>query len=76
MTESAEKVQFFMEAALQLGQEALSCGEVPVGCVFVKNGQIIGQGYNRTNELKNVIGSEYFKIYIHRIIIFGLFDRE
>lgn len=39
--------------AFQLAQEALDDGEVPVGCVLVYNNKIIGQGRNRTNELKN-----------------------
>lgn len=35
--------------------EALSANEVPVGCVFVRNGSIIAKARNRTNELRNVI---------------------
>jgi len=29
-------------------------GEVPVGCVIVKNGVIIGRGHNLTNKTGNV----------------------
>ena len=43
----------FVEQAFKLGEEALEAGEVPVGCVFVYDGQVIGAGRNRTNELKN-----------------------
>ncbi|RHY24649.1 hypothetical protein DYB32_008757 [Aphanomyces invadans] len=32
---------------------ALDRGEVPVGCVFVLNNEVIGRGGNRTNELFN-----------------------
>ncbi|KAL0058206.1 tRNA(adenine34) deaminase [Marasmius tenuissimus] len=34
-------------------EEALAAGEVPVGCVFVRNGKIIAKARNRTNELRN-----------------------
>lgn len=36
----------FMARALELAQEAAEQGEVPVGAVLVRNGVIIGQGYN------------------------------
>ena len=36
----------FMSAALALAHEALEAGEVPVGAVVVKDGQIIGAGSN------------------------------
>ena len=35
---------------------ALASDEVPVGCVFVHNGQIIGKGMNDTNRSLNVNG--------------------
>ena len=35
-------------------EEALAVGEVPVGCVFVRDDEIIAQARNRTNELRNV----------------------
>lgn len=36
----------YMQIALQLAQEAAAAGEVPVGAIVVKNGEIIGRGYN------------------------------
>lgn len=36
----------FMRAALELAQQAGDIGEVPVGAVVVKQGQIIGRGFN------------------------------
>jgi tRNA(adenine34) deaminase len=36
-----------MRAALDLASEAAAAGEVPVGAVVVKDGGIIGRGYNR-----------------------------
>ena len=37
----------FMDAALALAKEAAAEGEVPVGCVIVRNGEIVGRGRNR-----------------------------
>lgn len=36
-----------MEAALGLARLAADAGEVPIGAVVVKDGQIIGRGYNQ-----------------------------
>ena len=36
-------------------EEALAASEVPVGCVFVRDGMIIARARNRTNELRNVL---------------------
>jgi tRNA(Arg) A34 adenosine deaminase TadA len=35
-----------MGLALSLAQQAATIGEVPVGAVLVKDGEILGQGYN------------------------------
>ncbi len=37
----------YMRAALELAEEAAKAGEVPVGAVVVKDGRIIGRGYNQ-----------------------------
>jgi tRNA(adenine34) deaminase len=37
----------FMREALALAAEAAAAGEVPVGAVVVKDGRIIGRGFNR-----------------------------
>ncbi len=37
----------FMAAALTLARRAAREGEVPVGCVVVRNGEIVGRGRNR-----------------------------
>ena len=39
--------EYFMAEALALAREAIADGDVPVGCVIVKDGQIIGRGRNR-----------------------------
>ncbi len=38
----------FMCSALALARQAKKTGEVPVGAVVVKDGEIIGRGYNRS----------------------------
>lgn len=37
----------FMQHALHLAQQAEAAGEVPVGAVIVKDGVIVGEGWNR-----------------------------
>ena len=37
----------FMGEALALARQAADAGEVPVGAVVVKEGRVIGRGYNR-----------------------------
>jgi tRNA(adenine34) deaminase len=45
----------YMRAALKQAQKASSLGEVPIGCVIVHEGRIIGRGYNRRNTDKNTL---------------------
>ena len=40
----------YMRRALALAEEAAAVGDVPVGCVIVQDGKIIGQGRNRREE--------------------------
>jgi tRNA(adenine34) deaminase len=42
--------EFYMAQALALAKEAAQAGEVPVGCVIVKDGVIVGRGRNRREE--------------------------
>ncbi len=37
----------FMKAAIVQAKKAYALGEVPIGCVIVKDNQIIARGYNR-----------------------------
>lgn len=37
----------FMQEALKLAAQAAAAGEVPVGAVVVKDGAIVGRGYNQ-----------------------------
>ena len=45
----------FMGRALALAKTAYNNGEVPVGAVVVKDGKIIGEGYNRREEKQNAL---------------------
>ena len=42
--------EIYMKAALELAKEAAEAGEVPVGCVIVRDNVIIGRGRNRREE--------------------------
>ena len=46
---------FFMKEALLLAREAYDDGEVPVGAVVVRNGEIVGRGRNRREGEKNAL---------------------
>lgn len=39
--------RFFMQSALELARQAAAAGEVPVGAVVVRDGVIVGRGYNQ-----------------------------
>ena len=47
---------FYMDAALELARQAAAEGEVPVGCVIVRNGQIVGRGRNRRETGRTALG--------------------
>ena len=44
-----------MKEALKQAKKAYLLGEVPIGCVIVHEGKIIGRGYNRRNTDKNTL---------------------
>ncbi len=44
----------YMREALALAREAAAHGEVPVGCVIVRGGEIVGRGRNRREEKQSV----------------------
>ncbi|MBR6304013.1 MAG: phosphoglycerol geranylgeranyltransferase [Paludibacteraceae bacterium] len=44
----------YMRLALAEAQKALAADEIPVGCVIVSQGQIIGRGHNLTETLSDV----------------------
>lgn len=45
----------YMKEALRQAKKAYELGEVPIGCVIVYEGKIIGRGYNRRNTDKNTL---------------------
>ena len=47
---------YFMDQALELAKEAAAEGEVPVGCVIVRNGEVVGRGRNRRERAKTALG--------------------
>ncbi len=45
----------YMKAAIREAKKAWAIGEVPIGCVIVHEGRIIGRGYNRRMVDRNVL---------------------
>jgi len=45
----------YMKEAIRQAKRAYALGEVPIGCVIVHEGKIIGRGYNRRNTDKNTL---------------------
>ena len=48
--------EFYMDRALALAKEAALDGEVPVGCVIVRDGVIVGEGRNRRETGRTALG--------------------
>lgn len=46
----------FMDEALRLAKEAYEIGEVPIGCVIVQDGKIVGRGKNTRETEKTALG--------------------
>jgi len=47
---------YYMDVALELAKEAAAEGEVPVGCVIVRDEKIVGRGRNRRETQKTALG--------------------
>lgn len=54
MTKQSDDERFMREAYKQ-AKKAYALGEVPIGCVIVHDGKIIGRGYNRRNTDKSTL---------------------
>lgn len=39
--------EYYMRRALEIARNALPTGDVPVGCVVVRDGVVLGEGWNR-----------------------------
>lgn len=55
MTMISNITEKYMQEALRQAKKAYALGEVPIGCVIVHEGKIIGRGYNRRNTDKNTL---------------------
>ena len=55
MNYSKEEKEYFMLEALKEARIALENDEIPIGCVVVKDGQIIGRGHNAREELQRAV---------------------
>lgn len=58
----------FMRKAIEMAQLALDSDETPVGCVFVRDGEVIGRGINGTNASLNVS-----HLYLHSFLMCEIF---
>lgn len=47
--------EYFMKIAFEEADKAYKKREMPVGAVIVKNGKIIGKGYNKKEKTKNAL---------------------
>lgn len=56
--ENEEKVlhEKYMKEALKQARLAYKHDEVPIGCVIVRDGEIIARGYNKRNTIKSTLG--------------------
>ena len=48
-----------MKQAIKLAMKAYELGEVPIGCVIVHEGKVIGRGYNRRTTDKSTLSHAY-----------------
>ena len=46
----------YMRQALELARLAMAEGEVPVGCVIVRDGAVVGRGRNRRETAQTALG--------------------
>lgn len=51
-----------MERALEEARVALATGEVPVGCVALREGVVVARAHNRTNELHDPLAHAEFLV--------------
>lgn len=56
MDQVSQTHHLFMQEAIALAKQAEQLNEVPIGAVIVKEGKIIGRGYNRRERDKNPLG--------------------
>lgn len=47
--------EYYMDMAIELAKKARDIDEVPIGCVIVFDGEVIGRGYNMRNTKKSTL---------------------
>lgn len=52
---TVEEKEYFMREALKEAEKSFAKDEIPIGCVIVKDGKIIGRGHNAREELQQAI---------------------
>ena len=57
--------EYYMSQALELAREAADAGEVPVGCVIVRDGAVISRGRNRREEKQAVCSHAEMEAMAH-----------
>jgi tRNA(adenine34) deaminase len=50
-----EMYEAYMDKAISLAEKAYECGDVPIGCIIVKDNKIIARGYNKRNKKKTTL---------------------
>lgn len=55
MSNSRETDEYFMTLAIEEAQKAASLGEVPVGAVIVRDGEVLSRAFNRRETDKNAL---------------------
>lgn len=62
-TETVRNDQYFMKKAIEKAEQAEAIGEVPIGAVVVKDGEIIAEAYNlRETEQRAICHAELLAI--------------
>lgn len=51
-----KEMEGFMDQAIRQAKKAYQNGDAPIGCVIVKDGQILARAYNQRNKKKNTLG--------------------
>lgn len=54
-TQTISEDEKYMREAVRQAKKAYALGEVPIGCVIVHDGKVIGRGYNRRNTDKSTL---------------------
>ena len=46
----------YFDETIKLAKKSLKYGDVPIGAIIVKDGIIVGKGYNTSEKLENILG--------------------